>query len=181
MTIRRTAALHLSTFLGADGMIWWCRQEKAQGEEMAEGARFLMSEIPLCRQEKAQGEEMAEAGRASPLGKNANTNGGFGKNTNARNLNVSGAWITPSGTHLEMCSGSEAGSYLRLIGFVYHSTLGLRVINKKKKSTPLHAPPSTLHAPRSMLNPPPTLNPHPLTLNPKRQSRKLNAKVNPPS
>ena len=32
----------------------------------------------------------------------------------------------------EMCSGSEAGSYLRLIDFVYHSTLGLRVINKKR-------------------------------------------------
>ena len=32
-----------------------------------------------------------------------------------------------------MCSGSEAGSYLRLINFVYHSTLGLMVIKKKKK------------------------------------------------
>jgi len=31
-----------------------------------------------------------------------------------------------------MCSGSEAGSYLRLIDFVYHSTLGLRVMKKKK-------------------------------------------------
>ena len=31
----------------------------------------------------------------------------------------------------EMCSGSEAGSYLRLIDFVYHSTL--RVIKKKKR------------------------------------------------
>jgi len=31
------------------------------------------------------------------------------------------------------CSGSEEGSYLRLIDFVYHSTLGLRVIKKKKK------------------------------------------------
>jgi len=31
-----------------------------------------------------------------------------------------------------MCSGSEAGSDLRLIDFVYHSTLGLRVINKKR-------------------------------------------------
>jgi len=30
-----------------------------------------------------------------------------------------------------MCSGSEADSYLRLIDFVYHSTLGLRVIKKK--------------------------------------------------
>jgi len=35
-----------------------------------------------------------------------------------------------------MCGGSEAGSYFRLIDFVYHSTLGLRVINKKKKKTP---------------------------------------------
>ena len=33
----------------------------------------------------------------------------------------------------EMCRGSEAGSYLRLGDFVYHSTLGLRVILKKKK------------------------------------------------
>ena len=32
-----------------------------------------------------------------------------------------------------MCSGSEAGSYLRLIDFVHHSTLGWRVIKKKKK------------------------------------------------
>ena len=31
-----------------------------------------------------------------------------------------------------MCSGSEVGSYLRRIDFVYHSTLGLRVIKKKK-------------------------------------------------
>ena len=30
-------------------------------------------------------------------------------------------------------SGSEAGSCLRLIDFVYHSTVGLRVIKKKKK------------------------------------------------
>jgi len=34
----------------------------------------------------------------------------------------------------DMCSGSEAGSYLRLIDFVYHSTLGLRVIKKKTTS-----------------------------------------------
>ena len=32
----------------------------------------------------------------------------------------------------ELCSGSEAGSYRRLIDFVYHSVLGLRVINQKK-------------------------------------------------
>jgi len=31
----------------------------------------------------------------------------------------------------EKCSGSEAGSYLRRIDFVYHSTLGLRVIKKR--------------------------------------------------
>ena len=33
----------------------------------------------------------------------------------------------------EMCSGSEAGSYSRLIDVVYHSNLGLRVMKKKKK------------------------------------------------
>ena len=38
-----------------------------------------------------------------------------------------------------MCSGSEAGSYFRLIDFVYHSTVGSRVIKKKKKN--LHQTP----------------------------------------
>ena len=38
-----------------------------------------------------------------------------------------------------MCSGSEAGSYLRLIDFVYYSTLGLRVIKKQKKVSGLAA------------------------------------------
>jgi len=33
---------------------------------------------------------------------------------------------------LVVMGGSEAGSYLRLIEFVYHSTLGVRVIKKKK-------------------------------------------------
>ena len=37
-------------------------------------------------------------------------------------------------SRFEMCSGSEAGSYLTLIDFVCHSTLGLRVIMKKKRS-----------------------------------------------
>ena len=32
----------------------------------------------------------------------------------------------------EMCSGPEAGSYLRLIDFVHRPTLELRVIIKKK-------------------------------------------------
>ena len=35
------------------------------------------------------------------------------------------------GEQLELLLGSEAGSYLRLIDFVYHSTLGVRVIKKK--------------------------------------------------
>jgi len=34
----------------------------------------------------------------------------------------------------EMCSGSEEGSYLRFIDVVYHSTLGLRVLKKKKRA-----------------------------------------------
>ena len=32
-----------------------------------------------------------------------------------------------------MCSSSEAGSYSRLIDFVYHSTLSLRVIKKRRR------------------------------------------------
>ena len=32
-------------------------------------------------------------------------------------------------------SGSEAGSYLRLIDLMYHSTLGLRLIKKKRRGT----------------------------------------------
>ena len=40
----------------------------------------------------------------------------------------------------EMCSGSEAGSYLRLIDFVHHSTLGLRVMKKKKHHASGSAP-----------------------------------------
>ena len=38
------------------------------------------------------------------------------------------------------CSGSEAGSYLRLVDFAYHSTLGLRVIIKKKKKFRIRGP-----------------------------------------
>jgi hypothetical protein len=32
----------------------------------------------------------------------------------------------------EMCSGSEAGLHLRLVDFVYHSTLGLRATQKRR-------------------------------------------------
>ena len=39
----------------------------------------------------------------------------------------------------EMCSGSEAGSYLRFIDFVYHATLGVRVIQKEKTNLPAAA------------------------------------------
>ena len=41
----------------------------------------------------------------------------------------------PSAMHVwihDIACGSEAGSYLRLIDFLYHSTLGLGVIKKKK-------------------------------------------------
>jgi len=41
----------------------------------------------------------------------------------------------------EICSGSEAGSYLRLIDFVYHSTLGLRVVKKRRSTTRRQAAP----------------------------------------
>ena len=33
----------------------------------------------------------------------------------------------------EMCSGSEAGSHLKLTDFVYHSTPDLRIIQRKKE------------------------------------------------
>ena len=36
-----------------------------------------------------------------------------------------------------MCSGSEAGSYLRLIDFVYHSALGLRVLKEREEEKKL--------------------------------------------
>jgi len=35
----------------------------------------------------------------------------------------------------EMCSGSEAGSYLGLVDSVYHSSLGFRVIKKKSEDS----------------------------------------------
>ena len=34
-----------------------------------------------------------------------------------------------------MCSGSEVGSYLRLIDFVYQSILGLRVIKEQEEAS----------------------------------------------
>ena len=37
-----------------------------------------------------------------------------------------------SGVKGLVCSGSEPGSYVRLIDFVYHSTLGLSVMKKMK-------------------------------------------------
>ena len=43
-----------------------------------------------------------------------------------------------------MCSGSEAGSYLRLIDFVYHSTLVLRVIKKRRIRAMKRTVPSSL-------------------------------------
>ena len=36
---------------------------------------------------------------------------------------------------IEICSGPEAGLYLRLIDVVYHSNLDLIVIKKKKKES----------------------------------------------
>jgi len=33
-----------------------------------------------------------------------------------------------------MCNGSEAGSHLRLIDFVYYSTLGLKAIKREEKT-----------------------------------------------
>ena len=70
---------------------------------------------------------------------------------------------------------AQVGSYLRLIDFVYHSTLGLRVTKKKRRlprseRSTLNAPshPSTLDPRPSTLNPQPsTLDPRPSTLTPR--------------
>ena len=45
---------------------------------------------------------------------------------------------------IETCSGSDAGSYLRRIAFVYHSTLGYRVTKKKREGNE-KATPSWVH------------------------------------
>jgi hypothetical protein len=47
-----------------------------------------------------------------------------------------------------MCSGFEAGSHSRLIDFVHHSTLGLRLIKKKKKKKPISKTFLACHAKR---------------------------------
>jgi len=50
-------------------------------------------------------------------------------------LHVTPLWTPVDRGYLlevDMCSGSEKGSYLRRNRFVYHSTLGLRVIKMKK-------------------------------------------------
>jgi len=44
-------------------------------------------------------------------------------------------------------SSSEAGSSLKRIDFVYHSTLGVRVIKKKKKGDPDSAAAALPHSP----------------------------------
>jgi len=61
----------------------------------------------------------------------------FNKNgmgiTNSAPLSMAALQPVDPNYFTEMCSGSEAGSYLRLVDFVYHSTPGLRVIKEKKK------------------------------------------------
>ena len=61
----------------------------------------------------------------------------------------------------ERCSGSEEGSYFRLIDFVYHSTLDLRVIKRREEARLPHSQPrhprravsqlSVMHSVRSSL------------------------------
>jgi len=64
-----------------------------------------------------------------------------------------GKAVVPRGTSSQfekkyftkMCSGSEAGSYFRLIDVLYHSTLGLRV-KKKRRSTRIPLWPKVIFA-----------------------------------
>ena len=46
-----------------------------------------------------------------------------------------------------MCSSSEAGSYLRCMRFVYHSTLGLRVIKKRRRNVQIYLVEWVVHVP----------------------------------
>ena len=48
-------------------------------------------------------------------------------------IDVLRAEASPARRDILRLKGSEAGSYLRLIDCVHHSTLGLRAIQKKKK------------------------------------------------
>ena len=99
-------------------VLWW----------VLGGGRFLMSEVPLylC---------LGLFRRTNMVGP------GSVPHQSGRTLTVTahplenGVAANPSGAAPEMCSGSEAGSYLRLIDFACHSTLGLRVIKKKKRGT----------------------------------------------
>ena len=47
-------------------------------------------------------------------------------------FDVVASWLS-NDYFTEMCSGSDAGSHVRRIDFVYHSTLGLRVIKKEEE------------------------------------------------
>ena len=56
----------------------------------------------------------------------------LGRTSGLRGSEVGGSRVGSAGNYFtEICSGSETSSYLRLIDFVHHSTLGLRVIKKK--------------------------------------------------
>ena len=48
-------------------------------------------------------------------------------------LKLSASVEMPVKDFTQMCSNSEAGSYLRRIDFAYHSNLDLRVVNKKRR------------------------------------------------
>jgi len=61
-------------------------------------------------------------------------------------VRVGGASQFENNYFTEMCSGSEAGSYLRRIDFVYHSTLGLIVLKKKKYPTSKLVLEASIHA-----------------------------------
>jgi len=53
--------------------------------------------------------------------------------TPARGQESSKPYRCPPPRARGMAAGSEARSFLRLIDFVYHSTLALRVIKKKRR------------------------------------------------
>ena len=71
----------------------------------------------------------------------------------------------------EMCSGSVAGSYVRLVDFMYHSTPRLSVMKKRRRYPNHHIPFPNLQTRKSKPENRKTRNLKPETRNPKSETR----------
>ena len=109
------------------------------------GLRFLMSEVPLYALSTGIIHTVAcdaslQSHRCEPQGEDhSSTPSHFQKDRHSTwsraGILLDGLVKQKNNCFTEMCSGFEAGSYSRLIDFVYHSTLGLRVIKKRRRTS----------------------------------------------